>query len=83
MFAHKASDLPLASFRFPVTRDTLALGYILPAVGRIRDSHPLKHAPAGRTKTNPSTFMNGFVGEHFYASMNCPSSRLLEMPSFW
>ena len=45
----QASDLPPASFRFPVTRDTLALGYILPAVGRIRDFHPLKHAPAGRT----------------------------------
>ena len=46
----QASDLPLASFRFPVTQDTLALGYILPAVGRIGDFHPLKHAPAGRTK---------------------------------
>lgn len=46
----QASDLPPASFRFPVTWDTLALGYILPAVGRIRDFHPLKHAPAGRTK---------------------------------
>ena len=46
----QASDLPPASFRFPVTRDTLALGYILPAVGRIRDFHPLKHAPAGRTR---------------------------------
>ena len=45
----QASDLPPASFRFPVTWDTLALGYILPAVGRIRDFHPLKHAPAGRT----------------------------------
>ena len=45
----QASDLPPASFRFPVTRDTLALGYILPAVGRIRDFHPLKLAPAGRT----------------------------------
>ena len=45
----QASDLPPASFRFPVTQDTLALGYILPAVGRIRDFHPLKHAPAGRT----------------------------------
>ena len=45
----QASDLPPASFRFSVTRDTLALGYILPAVGRIRDFHPLKHAPAGRT----------------------------------
>jgi len=46
----QASDLPPASFRFPVTQDTLALGYILPAVGRIGDFHPLKHAPAGRTK---------------------------------
>ena len=46
----QAGDLPPASFRFPVTRDTLALGYILPAVGRIRDFHPLEHASAGRTK---------------------------------
>lgn len=46
----QAGDLPPASFRFPVTRDTLALGYILPAVGRIWVFHPLKHAPAGRTK---------------------------------
>ena len=46
----QASDLPPASFRFPVTQDTLALGYILPAVGRIGDFHPLKHAPAGRTR---------------------------------
>ena len=45
----QVSGLPPASFRFPVTRDTLAFGYILPAVGRIRDFHPLKHAPAGRT----------------------------------
>ena len=49
----QASDLPPASFRFPVTQDTLALGYILPAVGRIRDFHPLKHAPAGRTIKYP------------------------------
>ena len=54
----QASDLPPASFRFPVTQDTLALGYILPAVGRIRDFHPLKHAPAGRiNKTGPSEFL--------------------------
>jgi len=49
----QASDLPPASFRFPVTQDTLALGYILPAVGRIGDFHPLKHAPAGRTNEKP------------------------------
>jgi len=53
----QASDLPPASFRFPVTRDALALGYILPAVGRIKDFHPLKHAPAGRTeKADPFHF---------------------------
>lgn len=51
----QASDLPPASFRFPVTQDTLALGYILPAVGRIRSFHPLKHAPAGRTRKPPLT----------------------------
>ena len=56
----QASDLPPASFRFPVTQDTLALGYILPAVGRIGDFHPLKHAPAGRTKKR-FTAPNGAV----------------------
>ena len=45
----QASDLPPAPFKFPVTRDTLAFGYILPAVGRIGDIHPLKHTPVGRT----------------------------------
>ena len=29
--------------------DTLALGYSLPATGRLRDFHPLEYAPAGRT----------------------------------
>ena len=54
----QASDLPPASFRFPVAQDTLTRGYILPAVGRIRDFHPLKHAPAGRiNKTGPSEFL--------------------------
>ena len=56
----QASDLPPASFRFPVTQDTLALGYILPAVGRIRDFHPLKHAPAGRTRKNPEPEGSGW-----------------------
>ena len=58
----QASDLPPASFRFPVTQDTLALGYILPAVGRIRDFHPLKHAPAGRTKKRtPQKTLRGSI----------------------
>ena len=62
----QASDLPPASFRFPVTQDTLALGYILPAVGRIRDFHPLKHAPAGRTMKTPSGQENVLTGFVFY-----------------
>ena len=61
----QASDLPPASFRFPVTQDTLALGYILPAVGRIGDFHPLKHAPAGRTKKDPA--------EHSHAPQDLPN----------
>ena len=55
----QASDLPPASFRFTVTWDTLAFGYILPAVGRIRDFHPLKHAPAGRTLKSAPGFSRG------------------------
>ena len=44
--------LPPASFRFHLTMDTLALGYSLPATGRLRDFHPLEYAPAGRTTEN-------------------------------
>ena len=63
----QASDLPPASFRFPVTQDTLALGYILPAVGRIGDFHPLKHAPAGRTKkTRQKAFLPSAGLSFFY-----------------
>ena len=38
-----------ASFRFHLTMDTLAFGYILPTTGRIRDLHPLKTCAARRT----------------------------------
>ena len=38
-----------ASFRFAVTCNTLAFGYILPATGRIRDLHPLETCAARRT----------------------------------
>jgi hypothetical protein len=38
-----------ASFRFRLTADTLAFGYILPTTGRIRDFHPLETCAAGRT----------------------------------
>ena len=38
-----------ASFRFHLPMDTLAFGYLLPATGRIRVSHPLETCAAGRT----------------------------------
>ena len=47
--------LPPASFRFHLTMDTLALGYSLPATGRLRDFHPLEYAPAGRTTKSRRT----------------------------
>ncbi|MCQ4832176.1 hypothetical protein, partial [Hungatella sp. SL.1.14] len=39
-----------ASFRFHLTMDTLAFGYILPTTGRIPDLHRLETCAAGRTK---------------------------------
>ena len=49
-------DLPVvslfphpASFRFHLTIDTLAFGYILPTTGRIRDFNPLETCAARRT----------------------------------
>ena len=44
-----------ASFRFRLTTDTLAFGFLLPATGRIRVFHPLETCAAGRTyKKSPS-----------------------------
>ncbi|MCM0705931.1 hypothetical protein NBH08_13565, partial [Faecalicatena sp. BF-R-105] len=54
-----------ASFRFHLTMDTLAFGYILPTTGRIRDFNPLETCAARRThkktvsKWNP--FRNGLL----------------------
>ncbi|MCQ5388171.1 hypothetical protein NO348_25500, partial [Hungatella hathewayi] len=39
-----------ASFRFHLTMDTLAFGYILPTTGRIPDLHRLETCAAERTK---------------------------------
>ena len=39
-----------ASFRFRLTTDTLAFGYLLPATGRIRVFHTLETCAAGRTQ---------------------------------
>ena len=57
----QTGDLPVvslfphpASFRFHLTMDTLAFGYILPTTGWIRDFNPLETCAAGRTiKKNP------------------------------
>ena len=38
------------SFRFRLTTDTLAFGFLLPATGRIRVFHPLDTCAAGRTQ---------------------------------
>ncbi len=39
-----------ASFRFHLTMDTLAFGCTLPTAGRVRVSHPLERALAGRSR---------------------------------
>ena len=39
-----------ASFRFSLTTDTLAFGFLLPATGRIRVFHPLDTCAAGRSQ---------------------------------
>ena len=44
---------PPASFRFHLTMDTLAFGYILPTTGRIRDFNPLETCAARRTAQKP------------------------------
>ena len=59
-------DLPVvslfphpASFRFHLTMDTLAFGYILPTTGWIRDFNPLETCAAGRTDIK-TPIQNGF-----------------------
>ena len=54
-------DLPMvslfphpASFRFHLTMDTLAFGYILPTTGRIRDLNPLEMCAARRNRVGGS-----------------------------
>ncbi|MDU7662044.1 MAG: hypothetical protein E7K27_06285, partial [[Clostridium] symbiosum] len=49
-FAHGLVCSPHpASFRFHLTMNTLAFGYILPTTGRIPDFHRLETCAAGRT----------------------------------
>ena len=60
-----------ASFRFRLTTDTLAFGYLLPATGRIRVFHPLETCAAGRTqkRVNMSIRKNAHV--HSFLSSMC------------
>ena len=51
----RARVLPLPSFRFHLTTDTLGFGYDLPAAGRSRVFHPLERALAGRTRIQALT----------------------------
>ena len=44
-----------ASFRFHLTMDTLAFGYVLPTTGRTPDLHRLETCAAGRTKNHRRT----------------------------
>ena len=48
-----------ASFRFRLTTDPLAFGYLLPATGRIRVFHPLESCAAGRTQTGVVSLKRG------------------------
>ena len=73
--------LPPASFRFHLTMDTLALGYILPAAGRLRDFHPLEYAPAWRTNSQNArrTVRRAFwySGEVSHSGMGLPRRRYM------
>ena len=50
IYVRQVRLLPPASFRFHLTMDTLAFGYMLPVIWAHRDFHPLEHAHAGRTR---------------------------------
>jgi hypothetical protein len=50
----QAGSLPPAFFRFPLTEDTLALGYVLGPITRTRDFHPLENAHTKRTTADRS-----------------------------
>ena len=61
-------DLPVvilfphpASFRFHLTMDTLAFGYILPTTGRIRDFNPLETCAARRTHKKKALLETAFA----------------------
>ena len=71
----QTGDLPVvslfphpASFRFHLTMNTLAFGYILPTTGRIRDLHPLETCAAGRTLQKGPDARRSFL---YFNCFNC------------
>ena len=84
-------DLPVvslfphpASFRFHLTVDTLAFGYILPTTGRIRDFNPLETCAAGRTTKKacennpfPHAFFVLFLSETTVFSLSSSDDSLI------
>ena len=82
-------DLPVvslfphpASFRFHLTMDTLAFGYILPTTGWIRDFNPLETCAARRTRKNFRTIWTGsFFHNHFFIH-NCSVPSPLRVKMF-
>ncbi len=83
-------DLPVvslfphpASFRFHLTVDTLAFGYILPTTGRIRDFNPLETCAAGRTIKKPDARKASPLGYLVFIFQSLPSSGTKRYPAFF
>ena len=82
-------DLPVvslfphpASFRFHLTMDTLAFGYILPTTGRIRDFNPLETCAARRTQQKSGeTFLGSLP--LFFLAIGCFFGTVLLQSSFY
>ena len=55
-----------ASFRFHLTMDTLAFGYVLPTTGRTPDLHRLETCAAGRKRKLRSADFSTFLS-HFHS----------------
>ena len=73
-----------ASFRFHLTVDTLAFGYILPTTGRIQDFHLLEMCAARHTKIRPF-LRNFFPGKGLYSLIHlllCISLQLQRLAGF-
>ena len=63
----QARILPPAFFRFLLTKDTLALGYVLGAITRTWDFHPLENAHTEHTKKGPLLKRRSHYTQGYYA----------------